>query len=186
MKDGSNGKRPRIQKVILTPIVDPLEYKENLCSPNARQVTEFNESINIHFWIDKHYSIRNQIGDDDGKREGIGMEFIEPLISKSFSHLIFYSSKHQRFAFANYNVPKNRRTLRIVLKEIFANEVALNVIVEYHYKEHNCYEVTVKTAMRKDNFVFGVGDYAVQITGETSELILNDRGNYRVIDNYER
>ena len=72
--DNPKGKRPRIKAEIPNPVIDPLAYTNNLCSPNARKIKGFEEVLNIHFWIDKHYANRDQHGDENGKRDGIGME----------------------------------------------------------------------------------------------------------------
>jgi len=185
MSEENKPKRPRIQQTTMGTIIeDPDAYGQNLCSPNAKKINGFEENLSIHFWIDKHYHNRDLHGDENGKREGIGLEYIEPLVAKSFSHLLFYSSKHKKFAFANHKSSIGGRRFRITLKEVSTTEQTLNVIAEYHYLQHNCFEVTVITAMRKDDFYFSNGDYGLEFNDDYSQLILNDRNNYVVIDEY--
>ena len=63
------GKRRRIT-IINSQLNDPDEYKQNSCSPNAKQIELFSETVDIELWVDKHYSVRNQFGDDDGSNPG--------------------------------------------------------------------------------------------------------------------
>ena len=176
------GKRRRIT-IINSQLNDPDEYKQNSCSANAKQIELFSETVDIELWIDKHYSVRNQFGDDDGPREGIGEEYTKSLIKKSFRHLMYYSSKHKDFLFVNHP-PKKNRNIRIVLIDKFSNATPLNVVAEYHFVKLNIYEVTIKTAMRKDEFDLSDGQYAIAFEEDYSILYKDQKRDTIRIDDY--
>jgi hypothetical protein len=179
------GGRPRIQKsTFSTIIIDTEAYVENSSSKNAKLLKVLTEKIETEFWIDKHYSDRDQFGDDNGAREGIEIEFVEELVTKSFKHLKYYSLKHKKFSFINHP-PQKFHNLRIVLKQIFENELTLNVIVEYHFVELNKYEVTVITAMRKEDFHFSEGQYCMEFVENESFLKFKQQGKVSIVDNYQ-
>lgn len=60
---------------------DPFAFTPNKCSPNARMVYTRSESIEFDIWFDKHYYIREQHGDDVGKRVGIDAVAYRSLLS---------------------------------------------------------------------------------------------------------
>jgi hypothetical protein len=58
----------------------------------------------------------------------------------------------------------------------------LNVIVEYHYINKNKYEVTVRTAMCKDEFKISDGQYKIEIDDDgNSVLYKNERSSLNSI-----
>ncbi|MFV7236433.1 hypothetical protein [Flavobacterium sp. ZB4R12] len=179
----SENKRPRIKKEISQAIIDEDAYIENACSKNAKKIKHISDNIITEFWIDKHYSIRNQHGDDFGKREGIDIETVENVISKSFKMLKFFNFKNEKFLFVNFP-PKKTRPLRIVLKQVFDDDEILNIIVEYNFIELNVYEVTVVTALRKENFTLSDGQYGIVFELDRVKLIFNVRGKHILVDEY--
>ncbi|PXY39396.1 hypothetical protein DMB65_18095 [Flavobacterium cheongpyeongense] len=167
-------------------IVNDVEgYQENCCSPNAKKIGIHSENIIVNFWIDKHYSNRDQYGEDDGaKREDIGIEYVEKLVQKALPHLIYYSLKHKSFQFVNHPPPKSRG-LRVVLKEEFDTDITLNIIAEYHFFDTNTYEVTVITAMRKEDFKISVGQFELIFNSSFSTLNQKNGNNIQYIDTFE-
>lgn len=122
------------------------------------------------FYIGEHYRNRKQHGEDDGRtREDIEIDVVENLLRKALSHLIFYSLKHKTFKFISYPPPK-QKPMSVVLKEIFSDNITLNVVAEFHGLEIGQYEVTVRTAMRKDNYEIFDGDHEILFDGESSML----------------
>lgn len=176
-------KRPRINNKIT--IVDVEAYTENAGSKNARKLIDINYNIVTEIWIDKHYSIREQHGDNLGKREGISREVVEILVKKSFLHLKYYNLKHSNFKFVNFP-PSGVRNIRIVLKDEFKNQETLNVVVEYHFIDLSLYEVTVFTAMCKNDFYLSDGQYAIVFENNFSRLVLmqNKNKNEKIIDEF--
>ncbi|MDX6188405.1 hypothetical protein SGQ83_03510 [Flavobacterium sp. Fl-318] len=186
MEEKSRRKRVHIKPASKGDIViDIEEYKENCSSSNAKHVGSHSEKIIINFWVDKHYSDRDQHGEDDGtKREDIGLLHIQPLIQKALPHLLYYSLKHKSFHFINHP-PPGHRALRVVLKDQFNNETTLNIIAEYHFFDTNIYEVTVVTAMRKEDFTISVGQYELIFDKNQSTLNLKNGNNIMFIDQFE-
>jgi hypothetical protein len=179
----SENKRPRIKKEQHEVIIDEDAYVENACSKNAKRINNISENIITEFWIDKHYSIRDQHGDDFGKREGIDIKTIEDVISKSFKILKFFNFKNEKFRFVNFP-PKKIRPLRLVLKQVFMTDETLNIIVEYNFIELNLYEVTVVTALRKENFTLSDGQYGIVFDSDKIKLMFKARGFETLIDAY--
>jgi hypothetical protein len=180
-------KRNRIIKAVDDKIIriDIEDYRENCSSANAKQIGSHSQNITVHFWIDKHYSNRDHFGEDDGTiRDGIGLEYVEHLVQKALSHLIYYSLKHKGFQFVNHPPPKNR-ALRVVLKERFSNNLTLNIIAEYHFVDTNIYEVTVVTAMRKEDFNISVGQYELLFDNNFSVLNLRNGNSVQYQDEFE-
>jgi hypothetical protein len=178
------GKRPRkTNEMIGEVVVDELEYTKNKCSDNARMIVMASEKVEFNIWFDKHYHNREQHGDDDGKRAGIEPNVVEELIRNAAKHLIFYSIKVKGFSFVNFE--ESNRPERILITFKIENEINLNVIAEYHYLELNKYEVTVKTAMRKDAFHFSDGQYQVQMDQDGSSILFRkEKGKIKTIDSY--
>jgi hypothetical protein len=179
----SESKRPRIKKENKEVIIDEDAYVENACSKSAKKINDISENIITEFWIDKHYSIRDQHGDDFGKREGIDIRTVEDVINKSFKILKFFNFKNEKFRFVNFP-PKKIRPLRLVLKQIFKNDETLNIIAEYNFIELNLYEVTVITALRKENFTLSDGQYGIVFDLDEIKLMFKVRGNETLIDEY--
>lgn len=174
------GKRPRIQPKIITPneIEDELEFKENKCSKNARKIIIIHENLQLELWYDQHYiRTRYQHGEDNGeRREGIEPEDVEGLVKKSIPHLLCYGAKIKSFNFLNH---ENEAPIRVVL--IDSNyDVDLNIAVEVHLITLNKYEITVKTAMRKNDFRIDNGKYAIQIIGENQSILKKQEGKSEI------
>lgn len=178
------GKRPRINQTdIGIQVIDELAYIKNKGSDFARKVFSNSEIIEFDIWFDKHYFIREQHGDDNGKREGIDKNAVQNLITLAAKHLLYYSIKIKGFGFVNFNFENRAERLALALLE--EDKEPLNVIAEYHYLNLNKYEVTVKTAIRKQNFHFSDGQYQVEISQEgSSRLFKKERGKINLISNY--
>ena len=145
-------------------------YQQNAASSNAKFLCEFEESWKHEFWIDKHYTARRIFGDDNGPREGIEEVVVEALIKKSISHLFYYSLKHN-FSFINFP-PKKAAPYRVVLQELSNTIETLNVVAEFHFLDTNKYEITVKTAMRIENFKIQDNQYVIEFSDNESTLYL--------------
>lgn len=174
-------KRPRINNKII--ISDNEAYTENAGSKNAKKIAVVNYSIETEIWVDKHYSIREQHGDDFGKREGITRDAVEVLVKKSFLHLKYYNLKHSNFKFVNFP-PSKVRNIRIVLKDKIENQEFLNVVVEYHFIDLNLYEVTIFTAMCKDDFHLSDGQFGIVFDKNYSELVFMQNKRLKLIDDF--
>ena len=166
---GSTRKRIPLKKPVGSIIKDPLLFEPNKCSNKAKKIFTEIENITIELWFDKHYHDRNQHGDDNGKREGIGDDVVTSLVRRSIKFMLLYSSLVKGFNFLNRDIQPNERPLRIVLQEgsVFG---LLNVIIEAHFLSINHYEITVKTAMCKDDFKLSDNQYVIEIEGESSVL----------------
>jgi hypothetical protein len=165
--------------------VDKNTYGANSASTRARKTHVFDETLNIEIWIDEHYQNRVDKGSDDGsKRDGIEYQKIEPLLIKSFKHLLYYSLKHKNFIFINH--PPNRvRNIRLVLKELIDKEVFLSVVVEYHYVDFKTIEVTIVTAMLVEDFMLSDGQYGIEFAGNHSTLIQCQSRKVDMVDTFE-
>lgn len=170
------GKRKRIERRVIVgePIEDLKEFRQNKCTPRARKIITIQEELRIELWYDQHYAItRFQHGEDTGeKREGINPEDVESLVKKAIVHLISYGSRVKGFHFLNH---ENKPTVRVVLQDS-TNGEKLNVIIEAHLVDLRFYEVTVKTAMRKEDFKIENGGYAVDLTGENQSILKKQEG----------
>lgn len=96
---------------------------------------------------------------------------VESLVRKSVRHLIFYGSVVQGFRFVNFKSALS--PVRVILQEA-AGLSKLNVVIEAHFLDINCFEVTVKTAMCTEEFRVAMGQYCIQIQGDNSTLTRND------------
>lgn len=150
-------------------IEDPLELRPNKSSVKARRVFITVENITIELWFDKHYLDRYQHGDEDGKRQGIGYDIVEDLVRRSVKHMLTYSTIVKGFNFLNQNHQQHERPYRVVLQEqsIFGQ---LNVVIEAHFLDLNRFELTVKTAMCKDDFRLNDNEYLIELTDSGSIL----------------
>jgi len=162
-------KRIPVQKPSGTIIDDPLEFKQNKCSVKAKKIFTEKENITIELWFDKHYHDRNQHGDDLGKRDGIDNDSVTNLVKRSFRHMVLYSTLVKGFAFLNRNHQPHERPLRIVLQEE-TDYGLLNVVIEVHFLDLCLFEITVKTAMCKDDYQLSDNQFAIQLDGEGSIL----------------
>jgi hypothetical protein len=175
IKEPSGFKWPDIKPKLTKAIEDPLEFKPNKCSSNARKIKTVHPSLKYEVWFDQHYHIRNQIGDALGSRNGIEAEIVEPLVLKSMPYLIALSSFLDTFSFVNHN-NKTDRGKRVVLQQD-SEHGKLNVVIEAHSLGIDHYEITVKTAMCSDTFKVSDGQYAIYIDGEAAILRKMSRGN---------
>jgi len=176
--------RPSIVATVVDSIVDPNKYTVSAASMNAQHKKTFTVNLNLDYFVDGHYNKRLKYGDENGKREGIEPEFVEPLVENSFLHIIHYSLCNNTFNIINYP-PKKETPLRIVLMETFKDELDLNLIVEYHFIDVATYEATVITAMRKDGFEEGQGQFSITMNGGDSTLSVKVRGRRTTLDTYQ-
>ena len=178
-----SGREPRkripVRRNLLPPVEDKKEYIKNKCSDRARKVKEIYPDIIFEVWFDQHYQIRQQFGDEDGLRKGIDTASVESLVLRSMKHLVAYSSILHSFVFINH-ANKDSRAQRIVLQES-TEEGILNVVIEAHLVEIDIYEITVKTAMRNDNFKISDGQFALEIIDNESVLKRMERGKLKEI-----
>lgn len=78
------------------------------------------------------------------------------------------------------------RPERVVITQTLNEGLDLNVIAEYHYSRLNQYEVTIVTALRKDDFYFNDGQYQIKIdVDDTSTLYRRERGQTKMISQFE-
>jgi hypothetical protein len=120
-------KRKRISENNIETIIDVEAWLENCASKKVRHHTTFTENFQIEFWYDKHYWDRLHLGDDDGDRVGIEFEYVEPLVVKSFKHLMYYSLKHRDLLFVNHPPPKTRN-IRVVLRQTFVEKTKEHIM----------------------------------------------------------
>ncbi|WP_158796694.1 hypothetical protein [Pedobacter sp. L105] len=179
------GKRRRITNEIIGEIaaIDSLAFTTNKCSDTARKVFTSAENIEFDIWFNKHYYHRERHGDEYGKREGIEPDVVKNLIIAAARHLIFYSIKVRSFSFVNFWA--SMRNQRIILTLKHQKGLNLNIVAEYHYLVLNRYEVTVITAIRKDDFYFAEGEYQIRINMDgSSTLSRKINGKIKLIDTF--
>jgi hypothetical protein len=161
-------KRPRInanEKKGIPAIADSEEFVQNKCSKNARKIHNHDLNTNVDFWIDKHYHIRNQIGDENGKREGIEPDKILPLVKESIPHIMLYCSFIKNFVFLNHdNMPNPGRRTRVVCRKEFDGKWS-NVAIEGHVLSLNEIEITIVTAIQADEFQTSDNQYTIELNG---------------------
>jgi len=164
---------------------DDKAYIPNSATEKAKKIHVFDETLNIEIWVDKHYQNRVYHGSDDGtKRDGIEYENIEPLLIKSFKHLLYYSLKHKNFVFINH--PPNRvGNIRIVLKELVEDNLFINAAVEYHFVDLKIIEVTIVTAMLIEDFKMSEGQFGIEFAGNCSTLIQCKMKKNGIVDTFE-
>lgn len=155
------GKRPRIivkKNIGEVPLQDEQSFESNLGSKNAKIIITIAEQIQLEIWFDKHYTSRNQHGDDLGPRIGINPERIINLLKIALKHILFYSARIKGFNFLNHESEVNTR---IILKDSFYEAEPMFAVVQIHFKNFNKYECTVITA-RCNEFKIGTGQYYVE------------------------
>lgn len=177
-------KRKRISKDNSEVIIDVDAWLENCASKKVRHHTTFAENFQIEFWYDKHYWDRLHQGDDDGDRVGIEFKNVEPLVVKSFKHLMYYSLKHKELLFVNHPPPRTRN-IRVVLRQTFTDKTILNIAVEYHFVSLNKFEVTIVTAMSIEGFQLGDNQYAIEFNETESTLYRLVNKQVVTVDNYD-
>lgn len=174
------GKQPRkripIAKRGIPVIEDEMAFVANKSSSNARIITTIDERIGVKIWFDKHYLDRHQHGDERGKRIGIDTSTVESLVINCIKHLLLYGSYVKNFTFLNNGKPISGRSLRVVCQQE-TKDGKLNVIIEAHFISLYEYEITVITAICKEDFEISDGQYAIELTGkDNSTLRFNSRG----------
>lgn len=152
----------------LPALEDPLEFRANLCSKNAKKLQTHSKELIVDIWAEKHLHIRQQHGDENGKRDGIEPEKVNALVQKAINHLLFYGSLVKSFCFLNY---QNQHTpcIRIFLKAIDI-PLPLNVLIEVHASGLQSYEITIITALRTDDFRMTDGQHMVEFQQDGSLL----------------
>ena len=173
------GSRKRIINTTQPEINDSLAFTTNCSSENVRLHVIQKHIKKVELWFDKHYFIRLQHGDENGKREGIDIEKVEKLIEKSINNLISHSLRIEKFNFLNFT-EHNSEPLTVILQELYENDQMLNVATECHFIDVNTYEITVKTAMVVDNFRIRDGQYILEIIENIS--ILKRKVNNKIIE----
>lgn len=149
-------------------VADSEAFTKNLSSDKARIVTTIAENIGVILWFDKHYLDRHSLGDENGKREGIGTDQVEKLVLLSVKHLLFYSACIPKFTFLNHSTAG--RAVRVVCQRETAKGM-LNVVIQAHLLALDKYEITVKTAMCEHDFAIAEGQYALEITSEDNSTL---------------
>lgn len=177
-------KRKRISESNAENSFDVAAWIENCASKKVRHHTTFAENFKIEFWYDKHYWDRLHLGDDDGDRVGIEFEYVEPLVVKSFKHLMYYALKNRDLSFVNHPPPRTRN-IRVVLRQTYGAKTTLNIVVEYHFLSLNKFEVTIVTAMSNEHFQLGDNQYAIEFSEEQSTLFRLLNKKVVEIDAYE-
>jgi hypothetical protein len=120
----------------------------------------------------KHYAIRNQFGENDGrKREGIDLESVASLVESSLKHLIFYSLKVKNFLVVTRDDAPRGERFQVGLQKYCVDEMMLNVVIETHLLNLDKYEVTIKTAMKINDFFKRTGEYIIEMVNEDSSIL---------------
>lgn len=153
-------------------IVDEAEFIENKCSPNAKRFSQRVENTNIDIWIDKHYHIRSHLGDEYGKRDGIEPEKVREIVEEAIRHLIVYSGIVKNFTFLNYRHAKGQRALRIVCQKEYGGNKT-NVTIEAHLTNLNEIEITIVTAIQKNDYQPSDGQYVIELLGGGNSTLLH-------------
>jgi hypothetical protein len=176
-------KRPRIPVKKLEPLpADPLAFEANKCSQRAKRVNTGKQDFLYELWIDQHYQVRSQHGDEFGRREGIEPEAVESLIKRAFVKLMLYSATAKGFTFINL---AGKPPVRVILQEQKqGDDLKLNVVIEAHFLDVNKFEITVKTALRKDGYVPFAGEYTLELFEDGSMLRKYDNGKWSEIGSF--
>ena len=155
---------PKIER--LKAIDDPAEFKKNYSSEKARQILSKSCDFHYELWIDQHYQTRQQFGDKNGKRDGIEQEVVKSLVIRAFQPLIIYSTLVKEFKFINKG---DKPPVMVVLQEEI-DGIMLNVPIQAHLCHDNKFEITVKTAMRINDFKIQAGQYVIELQAGGSVL----------------
>ena len=164
-------------------VLDAEAFVQNRCSDYTKWILTSLEHISIEIYFDKHYFVRLQYGDADGKRIGIDFEDVKKLVIEASRHLFLHASKVRTFSFVNFEAVDRRN--RIVLTKMFEDELKLNIVVEYHFLDMNRYEVTLITAIRNEDFYFSDGSFqlGIQVDGSSS-VYRNEKGKVKLISEF--
>jgi hypothetical protein len=178
-QNGQKRERISIKKSnnLLPAIDDPQEFKQNKCSPKARKICTGSQDFHYELWIDYHCHMRSQPGERD-----IEPKIVESLIKRAFKYLLLYSAFTKGFTFINHT---KKQSGRILLQEEDQDGM-LNVPIEVHYLDINNFEITVKTAMRTNEYVDPFkkefGQYILELRDSISYLKKFDNGKVGDID----
>lgn len=163
-------------------IIDPEAYSDNICSLNAKFITNYHLTFKTNLFKDKHYNARKDFGEDDGTpRQGIDEEYVCRLIETTLLHVLHYSMRYG--SIINYPPFNPKTSSRIVLQDKTTDKKDfLNVAVEYHYENLNSFEVTIWTAMAIENFRYRDPQYIVELQIDKTVLKQKERGkiNYKM------
>ena len=163
-------KRPRIPfKAPAAAIQDKLEFVKNMCSDNARLVVIHPGDYKTEIWFDKHYYHRHHSGDGGIEREGIDPHTIEEYICRSIPYLVQFSTIVKDFNFVNY-AGDTSTTISIVLRFFEGDEAPVNLVIIPHFVELGRYQITVKTAMKEENFKIWSGQYYIDFQDDRVDL----------------
>lgn len=170
-------KRIPLKKLSAIPAIgDALEFISNNCSRNARKEFSVVENFKIEGWFDKHYHVRQQHGDDAGKREGINPEAVQSLVTRSIKFLLQFSAMVKGFKFINHP-DSSEQGLRIIVREE-CNGSLLNLVLQSYYLDPTNFEITVITAMLQDDFRVAPGQYVVELQEDGADLFKADNGKF--------
>ena len=168
------GKRKRITKTIKTTEVTEVieivdDFKPNCASQSAKFIHNFKD-FEFEIWIDKHYEIRLNQGDEFGKREGIDEEKIIELIVVSIKYIFHFYIKNRLTNYINFFNRDKPTKNRIVIKDWRDTENPLNIVVEIHFLDFGKYEITTITAMKCIDFKLSDGQYNITISDNSVNL----------------
>lgn len=147
-----------------------MEYIKNKCSSNVSKVEVIHKNIKITVYFDKHYFDRLKFGDKNGKRDGINIETVLPLVCVSLDHLIYYALQLKGFAFIDEDTPSGKHLRIIIQKESDTGEL-LNIVTETHLISLDEYEITIITAMTTNNFFMADGQHIIELFNETESYL---------------
>ena len=181
MEDRKPRKRiiARIPETAVKAIDDEQEFKKNKCSERARKLSHQQEKVNFDIWIDQHYHIRAQLGDEAGKREGIEKEVVEKIIQNCVKHLLLFGSMVKGFVFLNSPLDPQQFKKRLVIRSKTVDST-LNIAIEVHFLDVCEYEVTIKTAMLEDNFKLFDNEYVIDY--EEGFVVLNKYDQKKLVE----
>ena len=163
-------KRPRLGQIIKDELMfDGVAFMQNKSSQNARKSHTIENKLHFDMWMDKHYQIRYQHGDEFGKREGIDPDRVLALVEKSLKHLIIYSTHVRGFSFTKIDGSAIDPQKTVLQEEI--DGMVLNVVIKAHLIDIHTFEITIITAMCVDDFRIFDGQYVIDIHGNTSTLL---------------
>lgn len=146
----------------IKPVVDdPEAFVKNKVTELAKKVKTFEEPMLCEIWHDKHYCIRYQHGDDNGKRDGIDPETVHALVQIAIPYLLLCSATHAGFRFLNHDGSPEKIVKTVIQKPTAAG--MLNVVIWSHMIDPTFFEITIKTAMVIDDFRIDFGQYALEI-----------------------
>ena len=178
LQESEQPEKPKRKRIIIggippnavPAIIDDTLFIANLCTDAARNVGLAFGEYEISLWHHKHYHNRLHLGEDDGsKRNGIDSHIVEDIVERSLKQLFHYSGMFTSFKFINFPHQADK-IHKVVLKELQDSGEMLNVVIEAHLLGLANYQITIVTAKCHDNFKMGLGQYAIELQGDTSVL----------------